>query len=128
MFNMGMAEMLIIGAIALIVLGPSKLPDVIRAIGRGLAEFRKATNEFKQTVGREFESAAGSEIKDLKMMADNLKRRNTASSLENYLESAASALEGAEKELEKEKELAIEKTTEKIDTPTTETVSPGKPS
>ena len=44
MFNMGMTEMLIIGAIALIVVGPKKLPDLARAIGRGISEFRKATS------------------------------------------------------------------------------------
>ncbi|MFH2131988.1 MAG: Sec-independent protein translocase protein TatB [bacterium] len=102
MFNMGMTEMLIIGAIALIVLGPSKLPGVVRAIGRGLAEFRKATNEFKSTVTSEFENAAGSEVKDLAEMAKDLKRKNLASNLENYLETAADVLEVGNKEMKKE--------------------------
>ncbi len=102
MFNMGMTEMLIIGAIALIVLGPSKLPDVIRAIGRGLAEFRKATNEFKSTVTSEFENAAGTDVKELADMAQDLKRKNMASNLEGYLETAADALEGGVKELKEE--------------------------
>lgn len=97
-----MTEMLIIGAIALIVLGPSKLPGVVRAIGRGLAEFRKATNEFKSTVTSEFENAAGSEVKDLAEMAKDLKRKNLASNLENYLETAADVLEVGNKEMKKE--------------------------
>lgn len=97
-----MTEMLIIGAIALIVLGPSKLPGVMRAIGRGLAEFRKATNEFKSTVTSEFENAAGPEVKDLAGMAQELKRKNMASNLESYLETAADVLEGGNKELQKE--------------------------
>lgn len=104
MFNMGMTEMLIIGAIALIVLGPSKLPGVVRAIGRGLAEFRKATNEFKSTVTTEFENVAGEEVKDLAEMAQNLKKKNMSSNLENYLETAANALEGGVKEMEEESE------------------------
>ncbi len=106
MFNMGMTEMLIIGAIALIVLGPSKLPGVVRAIGRGLAEFRKATNEFKSTVSSEFENVAGSEVKDLAEMAQDLKRKNMSSSLENYLETAADALEEGYSGSKKEEEEA----------------------
>lgn len=49
MFGLGFQELLLILAIALIVVGPGKLPDLARALGRGLAEFRKATNEIKQT-------------------------------------------------------------------------------
>jgi sec-independent protein translocase protein TatA len=40
MFNLGPGEILVILAIALIVLGPKKLPEAGRAIGRGLREFR----------------------------------------------------------------------------------------
>ncbi|MCP4753761.1 MAG: twin-arginine translocase subunit TatB [Proteobacteria bacterium] len=102
MFNMGMTEMVIIGAIALIVIGPSKLPGLARAIGRGLAEFRRATNEFKNTVVNEFEETTGPEIKELADMAENLKRKNNSKNIEEYLETAADVLEGANKEKNKE--------------------------
>lgn len=49
MFGLGFQEILLILFIALIVVGPGKLPDLARALGRGLAEFRKATNELKST-------------------------------------------------------------------------------
>lgn len=49
MFGIGFPELLLIMAIALIVVGPSKLPDLARALGRGYAEFRKATNELRAT-------------------------------------------------------------------------------
>ncbi|WP_448384428.1 Sec-independent protein translocase protein TatB [Desulfosoma sp.] len=49
MFGLGFQEVLLILFIALIVVGPGKLPDLARALGRGLAEFRKATNELKST-------------------------------------------------------------------------------
>jgi sec-independent protein translocase protein TatB len=44
MFNIGMPELLVILSVALIVLGPKRLPDVARAIGKAMAEFRKATS------------------------------------------------------------------------------------
>jgi TatA/E family protein of Tat protein translocase len=48
MFGMGMPEILLILAIALIVLGPKKLPEIAKALGRGIAEFKKATQDFKE--------------------------------------------------------------------------------
>jgi sec-independent protein translocase protein TatB len=47
MFGIGMPELLLILALALIVLGPKKLPELARALGKGMAEFRKATDELK---------------------------------------------------------------------------------
>ena len=50
MFGIGMPEMFLILAIALIVIGPKKLPDLAKALGRAMREFKKATNEFKETM------------------------------------------------------------------------------
>jgi len=49
MFGIGFPELLLIMAIALIVLGPKRLPDLARALGRGFSEFKRATEELKQT-------------------------------------------------------------------------------
>ena len=53
MFGIGFPELLLILAIALIVIGPKKLPDIARALGRGFAEFKKATDELKQAIHEE---------------------------------------------------------------------------
>ena len=50
MFGIGMPELLIIMAIALIVIGPQKLPELARSLGKGLSEFKRATEGFKQTM------------------------------------------------------------------------------
>jgi len=50
MFGIGMPEMLLIIAIALVVIGPKKLPDLAKTLGRAMREFKKATSEFKETM------------------------------------------------------------------------------
>jgi Tat protein translocase TatB subunit len=47
MFGIGMPELLLILGLALIVLGPKKLPELARALGKGMAELRRATDEIK---------------------------------------------------------------------------------
>ncbi len=44
-----MPEMILILAIALIVIGPKKLPDLAKSLGRALGEFRKATSDLKNS-------------------------------------------------------------------------------
>ncbi|HDD45473.1 MAG TPA: twin-arginine translocase subunit TatB [Candidatus Desulfofervidus auxilii] len=55
MFSIGMQELIIILIIALLVLGPKRLPEVARALGRGVKEFRKATREVKESIDIEGE-------------------------------------------------------------------------
>ena len=50
MFDIGLQEMLVIGVLALLVFGPSKLPELGRMFGRAMREFRRASDEFRSTV------------------------------------------------------------------------------
>ena len=50
MFGLGMQELLVILVIALIVVGPKKLPDIAKSLGRGLAEFKRTADEFQSTM------------------------------------------------------------------------------
>ena len=50
MFDIGLQEMLVIGVLALLVFGRSKLPELGRMVGRALREFRRASDEFRSTV------------------------------------------------------------------------------
>lgn len=50
MFGIGMPELLVIAVVALLVVGPKKLPDIAKALGKGLSEFRKATDSATETL------------------------------------------------------------------------------
>lgn len=50
MLNVGPLELMVILIVALLVVGPSRLPEVGRSIGRGLREFRKAQDEMRATL------------------------------------------------------------------------------
>ena len=51
--SIGMPELLIILTIALIIFGPRKLPELGRSLGRSLSEFRRASNELRNTLDQE---------------------------------------------------------------------------
>ena len=54
MFGMSGTELIIVIIVALLVLGPKKLPDLARSAGKALRDFRKATEGIRQTVEQEF--------------------------------------------------------------------------
>jgi sec-independent protein translocase protein TatB len=49
MFGIGMTELLVILVVALIVFGPTRLPELARSLGRAMAEFRRASTDLRQT-------------------------------------------------------------------------------
>lgn len=55
MFGIGMQELIVIFVVALLVVGPKKLPELARALGKGMAEFKRATEELKGTLDKELE-------------------------------------------------------------------------
>ena len=66
MFGIGMPEMLLILAIALIVIGPKKLPDLAKYLGRAIGEFKKAASDFKESIDVE------SNISEVKHQFDDI--------------------------------------------------------
>ncbi|MEW6333962.1 MAG: Sec-independent protein translocase protein TatB [Thermodesulfobacteriota bacterium] len=70
MFGIGMPELLVIGVIALLVVGPKKLPEMAKALGKGLSEFRKVTESATDTIK---ETLKADELKkDLDGLKDSL--------------------------------------------------------
>ncbi len=50
MFGIGGWEMILIGVVALLVFGPKRLPELARSLGKGLAEFRKASSDLRRSI------------------------------------------------------------------------------
>ena len=87
MFGLGIPELIVIFVIALVVFGPKKLPDLGKSIGRAMAEFKKAQQEFQESVQ--------SEMKEVQKTAnlDELKKLGNLGdqSLSKEIDASASA-------------------------------------
>jgi Tat protein translocase TatB subunit len=67
MFGLGMPEIFLILAIALIVIGPKKLPDLAKTLGRAMGEFKRSAQDFKRSIDIE------TTLKDMDPPAPDLK-------------------------------------------------------
>ncbi|MFO7750000.1 MAG: twin-arginine translocase TatA/TatE family subunit [Desulfobacteraceae bacterium] len=68
MFGLGMPEILLILAIALIVIGPKKLPELAKTLGKAMGEFKNAAQDFKRSIDID------STVRDIKEPAESMKR------------------------------------------------------
>jgi sec-independent protein translocase protein TatB len=69
MFDIGWGELLVIGIVALVVIGPKELPGVLRTIGQGMAKVRRMASEFQ---GQFNEAMREAEMHDIKKSVDEL--------------------------------------------------------
>jgi len=96
MFGIGFWEIVIILAIALVALGPEKLPDIARKLGRGMRELREAANGVRRALDEET-----SDIKsDLKQDLEEIKQpfqqaRKPLDEFQEELKRGATAADGA---------------------------------
>ena len=70
MFGIGMQELLIILAVALIVLGPKKLPELARTLGRAFSEFQRATQELRSSINLDDEEDFGAGTRGEQVLED----------------------------------------------------------
>lgn len=116
MFGIGLPELIIILVIALIVIGPSKLPDLARALGKGMAEFRRATQDLKESLNLD------EDIESVKRdVADSISGLNA---LENMDSPTLEKGEQREPEESGEKEMQQERNVESASLPGTEEKGP----
>tara|TARA_B100000945_G_C20375215_1_gene594208 strand:+ start:708 stop:1172 length:465 start_codon:yes stop_codon:yes gene_type:complete len=74
MFGIGLPEMIIIAIVALIFIGPDKLPGVLRSIGKGLVELKRATSDVRSTVQEEMQKIEEEiELKEVRESTEDFK-------------------------------------------------------
>jgi len=71
MFGIGLPEMIVILAVALIVVGPDKLPELARSLAKGVQELKKTIDQVKETINEEG-NVLGDVHNELKKTADDL--------------------------------------------------------
>ena len=72
MFGVGLPEMMIIAVVALVFIGPDKLPGVLRSIGKGLVQLKRATSDVRSTVQDEMHKIEDEiELKDVRESAQS---------------------------------------------------------
>ncbi len=71
MFGIGMPEMILILAVALVVVGPKKLPELARSMGKAMGEFKKATTGLKESIQMNTETKKTEMPHSNKMVAPN---------------------------------------------------------
>ena len=74
MFGIGLPEMIVIFAVALIVVGPDKLPGLARSLAKGMLEMKRTLNQVKESLTEEGEEL-NSVRKELKSTADELREK-----------------------------------------------------
>ncbi|MEC8477438.1 MAG: Sec-independent protein translocase protein TatB, partial [SAR324 cluster bacterium] len=73
MFGIGLPEMIVIAIVALVFIGPKNLPGVLRSVGRGLVQLKRATNEVRTTVQDEMDQIEREiDLKDVREAATDL--------------------------------------------------------
>lgn len=82
--SIGTSELLLIGIIALIFLGPRKMPEIARKIGKIMAEFRTTTQEFRSTWEREVNFEEESKAFDIDILEGEHDRERERASNENH--------------------------------------------
>jgi Tat protein translocase TatB subunit len=86
MFGIGMQELIIIAIIALIIVGPKKLPDLAKTLGKGFSEFKKATDgitdDLKETM-KEDEKQDDDGLKDSLLLKKTVEEETEPNSTNN---------------------------------------------
>jgi len=95
MFDIGWGELLVIGIVALVVIGPKELPGVVRTLGQTMAKLRRMAADFQNQFNEAMREA---ELTDLKKDAEKMIESATSAVTYNPLEKAGEDLQKAVEE------------------------------
>src|SRR5688572_31439715 len=94
MFDIGFSELMVIGLVALIVIGPERLPRVARTLGHLAGRLQRYVADVKADINREVE------LEDLRKMKDSVQQ--TAAGIESSVQSELNSVQGDLKTAESE--------------------------
>jgi sec-independent protein translocase protein TatB len=114
MFDIGWSELMVIGVVALIAIGPKELPGVLRTVGQWMGKARRLANEFQ---GQFREAMREAEMADLKKSFDEVREATSGLSTNNVLTKLSSEVTDA---------MALDKAAN-LDTPPVEPTTPVPP-
>lgn len=95
MFDIGFSELVVVGLIALLVLGPKRLPEASRAAGRWAGRVRRFVSDVKQDLDREMHDAELTELRKLKQELDQTRQvmQDTSGEIAQSFTGMASAIQ-----------------------------------
>jgi sec-independent protein translocase protein TatB len=96
MFDIGFSEMLVLAVVALVVLGPERLPKVARTAGEWMGKLRRYVDDVKSDINRQMEL---SELKDLKSQVTDA-ARDLESSVQTSVSGLQSSFDDVQKSLD----------------------------
>src|SRR5258707_10892314 len=118
MFDIGFSELLVIGIVALIVIGPEKLPRVARTIGHLAGRLQSYVSDVKNDINREIE------LDELRKMRDSMQQ--AASSLESSVREGLSSAETEINKVTQSAEEALKAASEEVKPPAQEEANPAQ--
>src|SRR5688572_16962919 len=106
MFDLGWSELLVVGAVALVVLGPKELPNALRTISNLTKTARKLAGEFQSGVN---EIVREAELEDARKAAQSISKGSISKAIENAVDPTGelkSSVTGVEKDLKDTRQIS----------------------
>ena len=100
MFGIGIPEILIILVVALLVLGPQKLPELAKALGRAMGEFKRATRDLRETMDLDNLDVTEPSSKEKDKKEEEEKPKDSRESESDFLEKVRQYKESKKKDAE----------------------------
>lgn len=121
MFDIGWGELVVIGIVALVVIGPKELPTVLRTVGQWMTKIRRMASEFQ---GQFQEAMREAEFADLKKQVDAISDPISSFTPDNPLETAKQNIESAFEDKPNPTPAAVSDTATAAATPSADAASP----
>jgi|SRR5688572_10518274 sec-independent protein translocase protein TatB len=106
MFDLGWSELLVVGAVALVVLGPKELPNALRTISNLTKSARKLAGEFQSGIN---EIVREAELDDARKAAQSISKGSISKAIENVVDPTGdlkSSVAGVEKDLKETRQIS----------------------